>query len=138
MLIFKVMASTFSWQDHCWVNSSRENTICIPCAIGRNLFWTSIGPTKTYLFDTFLPPLKVTLSRQKIQTAVETDKFTKVHQSAPKNDNVWLCLELRLFLFRKLSQICIGKTLLEPNTSWDFWRLSKIAWYSFAYLVLYL
>ena len=29
---------------------------------------------------TFLPPLKVILSRQKIQTAVETDKFTKVHQ----------------------------------------------------------
>ena len=36
----------------------------------------------------FLPPLKVILSRQKIQTAVETDKFTKVHQRMAMFDSV--------------------------------------------------
>ena len=35
-----------------------------------------------------LPPLKVILSRQKIQTAVETDKFTKVHQKMAMFDSV--------------------------------------------------
>jgi hypothetical protein len=30
--------------------------------------------------DTFIPPLKATLSCQKNQTAVETGKFTKVQQ----------------------------------------------------------
>ena len=48
----------------------------------------------------FLPGLKVILSHQKNQTAVETDKFTKVHQRMAMFD----CLQLRCLLFRKLSQ----------------------------------
>ena len=58
-----------------------------------------------------LPPLKVTLSRQKIQTAVETDKFTKAHQRMPMFD----CLQLRCLLFRKLSQCLIF--VLENNVA---------------------
>ena len=73
-----------------------------------------------------LPPLKVTLSCQKIQTAVETDKFIKGHQRMAMFD----CLQLRCLLFRNLSQ-CL-RFVLENNVagtkhksvllSWDFWR----------------
>ena len=67
MLIFKVMASTFSWQDHCWVNSSRENTICIPSAIGRNLFWTSIWPMSIIKVEKNLSLDLITAPSVKIQ-----------------------------------------------------------------------
>ena len=62
----------------------------------------------TYIF---LPPLKVTLSRQKIQTAFETDKFTKVHQRMAMFD----CLQLRCLLLKKLSQ-CL-RFVLENNVA---------------------
>ena len=44
----------------------------------------------TYIFIYIppIPPLKVILSRQKIQTTVETDTFTKVHQIMPMFDFV--------------------------------------------------
>jgi hypothetical protein len=51
-----------------------------------------------------LPGFKVILSRQKIQTAVETDKFTKEGQ----------CLTL---FATEMSKIWIGKTLLRTKHS---------------------
>ena len=64
-----------------------------------------------------LPALKVTLSRQKIKTSVETDTFTKVHQRMAMFD----CLHLNWDVFYSESCLSVSDlywktTLLEPNT----------------------
>ena len=77
-----------AWNCCCYINRPPLSYFSLFACLPK----LYILSTKTHSFwgrSMYILPLSwVTLSRQKIQTAVETDKFTKVHQRMAMFDSV--------------------------------------------------